>query len=214
MKIIVGFICSLALMLCLGANAKAAYEPDVDYSAQMAEAVTAEDDDAGIAAQQARDEKIDDLKLDVKKYSYEDLKLLSKIIYAEAGCEWLDEEWKMHVGEVVLNRVESPEFPDTIKEVLEQPGQYYGKNSSYFNSLVPSEACVRAALRLLNGERLLEPAVVFQANFKQGSGVHTARYDEQLGWSYFCFSSNPGLYDDQEEAAQVSVTSIGGKEPM
>ena len=54
----------------------------------------------------------------------------------------------MAVGEVVLNRMASPEFPDTMREVLEQPGQYYGRNNPYFNHLKPLPASVEAARRL------------------------------------------------------------------
>ncbi|MEG1563854.1 MAG: cell wall hydrolase [Bacteroides sp.] len=133
-------------------------------------------------------------ELAVAKYTEEELTLLSKIIQAEAGSSWLSLEWKMCVGNVVINRVSSPKFPDTIKKVLEQPGQYYGKNSKYFNNIVPSEKSVEAAKRLLEGERLLPESVVFQANFVQGSGVHTALYDSKLGWTYFCYSSHMGNY--------------------
>lgn len=195
MKKIMLILPVLALVLLLSGNALAAYEADIDYSAQMVSAAVAGDMEAGLAAQQSRDEKIVALGLDVASYTFEDLMLLSKIIYAEAGSEWLSDEWKMCVGEVVLNRVASPEFPDTIKEVLEQPGQYYGKNSRYFNNLLPTERSVQCAMRLLNGERLLEPSVVFQANFKQGGGTHTAVYDKYLGWTYFCYSSNITLYE-------------------
>ena len=96
----------------------------------------------------------------------------------------------------MLNRVASPEFADTLRGVLEQPGQYYGKNSSYFNRLAPSYRCVDLASRLLSGERVLnDPAVVFQANFRQGSSVHTSMYDKLLGTTYFCRSSHPSLYE-------------------
>lgn len=133
--------------------------------------------------------------MDVQNISYDDLNLLSKIMYAEAGSEWLSDEWKMCVGEVVLNRVASPEFPNTLAAVLAQPGQYYGANSSYFRNLQPSARCVELAARLLDGERVLNnPAVVFQANFRQGSGVHTRLYDSKLGYTYFCYSSHPELY--------------------
>ena len=54
------------------------------------------------------------------------------------------------------------------------------------------------ALRLLQGERLMEPSVVFQANFPQGSGVHTHMYDSLLGSTYFCYSSHMDLYEDAE----------------
>ncbi len=195
MKKIMLILPVLALVFALSGNALAAYEADVDYSALMVSAAVIGDTEAGLSAQQARDEKIVALGLDVVSYTFEDLMLLSKIIYAEAGSEWLSDEWKMCVGEVVLNRVVSPEFPDTIRDVLEQPGQYYGKNSRYFNNLLPSERSVRCAMRLLHGERLLEPSVVFQANFTQGSGTHTAVYDKYLGWTYFCYSSNVTLYE-------------------
>ena len=184
----------IALTFLLSGYAQATYDENVDYSAVMKQAAITGDYEAGVAAQQSRDEKIAALGLESKSYTFEDLMLLSKIIYAEAGSEWLSDEWKMCVGEVVLNRVASPEFPNTIKEVLEQPGQYYGSNSRYFNNLLPTERCVDCALRLLNGERLLEPSVVFQANFTQGGGTHTAVYDKYLGWTYFCYSSNIELY--------------------
>ena len=204
MKRFLTIIPVLALTLVLSGYAKAAYDDsgavattfsaDIDYSGQMIEAAVTGDYEAGLLAEQARNDKISVLGLQEENYTFEDLMLLSKIIYAEAGSVWLSDEWKMCVGEVVLNRVASPEFPDTIKEVLEQPGQYYGASSRYFDSLLPTERCVIAALRLLSGERLLEPSVVFQANFVQGGGTQTAFYDKYLGWTYFCYSSNIKLY--------------------
>lgn len=195
MKKLISIIPVIALVFLLSGYAEAAYNPDVDYSQEMITAAVAGDYEAGTAAQQARDEKIAEMELDEQSFTFEDLMLISKIIYAEAGSVWLDDDWKMCVGEVVLNRVASAEFPNTIKEVLEQPGQYYGSNSSYFNKLLPTERCVACAIRLLNGERLLEPSVVFQANFTQGGGTHTACYDKYLGWTYFCYSSHCDLYE-------------------
>ncbi len=185
---------ALALTIFLTGQAKAAFEEDVDYSSLMITAALAGDYEAGVAARNARSEKITALETGEIDFSFEDLYLLSKIIYAEAGSEWLSDEWKMCVGEVVMNRVASSEFPDTVKEVLQQPGQYYGANSRYFTNLKPSERTAQCALRLLKGERLLEPSVVFQANFKQGGGTHTAVYDRYLGWTYFCYSAKTELY--------------------
>lgn len=193
------------MFVALGTGAHAEYVPDTDYSEVMALAAVNGDYESGWAAEAARNEKIDELgsETEYEKYSFNDLMLLSKIIYAEAGSEWLSDDWKMCVGEVVLNRVASPEFPDTVEEVLAQPGQYYGSNSSYFNNLLPSYRCAMAAVRLMNGEKLLESSVVFQANFKQGGGTCEAYHDQYLGWTYFCYSSNLGLYTevDAEDAA-------------
>lgn len=177
------------------------YEAETDYSQVMKEAVTTGDYEKGYAAELLRNKKIDVLGLQYPKYSFNDLMLLSKIIYAEAGSEWLTDDWKMCVGEVVMNRVASPEFPGTIEEVLTQPGQYYGSGSSYFNRLIPSYRCAAAAARLLNGHRLMEKSVVFQANFKQGGGTCLSFYDNHLGWTYFCYSNRPDLYTSVDFAA-------------
>ena len=49
-------------------------------------------------------------------YDSDDLYWLSRIIEAESGTETL--MGKVAVGNVVLNRVKSPEFPDTVKKVI------------------------------------------------------------------------------------------------
>lgn len=194
MKRILTLIPAIAIAAALSGGANAAYDPNTNYAQIMVQAAAAGDYAAGQAAEAARNEKIATLGRSDQPCTFNDLMLLSKIIYAEAGSEWLSDEWKMSVGEVVLNRVASPEFPNTIEEVLAQPGQYYGSNSRYFNNLIPSVRCAQCAMRLLNGERILEPSVVFQANFRQGGGVQTAYYDKALGWTYFCYSSRLYLY--------------------
>ena len=192
MKRMVFFL--LALML-LALPAAAEFRPEVDYGERMMAAVQRGDDAAGQLAETQRAEKQAALGLCYAPVRYDELSLLSRIIYAEAGCGWLPMDWKMAVGEVVLNRMASPEFPDTMREVLEQPGQYYGKNSAYFNGLRPSPACVEAAWRLLEGARVLgEPGVVFQSNYLLGSGVFREFYDPLLGSTYLCWSSHPELY--------------------
>lgn len=132
---------------------------------------------------------------DALAYSYEDLELLSKIIEAEAGMNWLDDYIRMCVGEVVLNRVESPEFPNTIYEVIYEEGQYHHVKYDMFDDVTPTEKSIKVAQRLLNGDRLINnKSVVFQANFPQGSGVHESIYDELLGYTYLCYSNNLEIY--------------------
>lgn len=194
MKRGLALLCALALAAgLLGMPAAAAEEHD--YMAEMLSAVCAGDWEAGRAAAERRSEKIAALGLPYAPVDFEELWLLAKIIYAEAGSAWLPMDWKMAVGEVVLNRVASPEFPDTVREVLEQPGQYYGRGSAYFERLKPSPECAEAALRLLEGERVLSaPGVVFQSNYRLGSGVYLELRDRYLGSTYLCWSSHPELY--------------------
>ena len=175
----------------------AGFNPDTDYMSIMMNCCVRGDVDGGIQAAEKRNKKIDMLDLDVAKIEFMDLYLVSKIITAEAGSSWLSMDWKMMVGEVLLNRVASTEFPNTIPDVIHAPGQYYSKSNRFFANLKPYESCVQAAVRLLNGQRILnDPSVVYQANFRQGSGVHTQLYDKWLGYTYLCHSTHMELYEN------------------
>ena len=55
-------------------------------------------------------------------YNADDVSLLSHIIYAEAGNQPI--AGKIGVGDVVMNRVASDRFPDTVKDVIYAPGQF------------------------------------------------------------------------------------------
>lgn len=188
-KLILGLLLIAGLVGFLAVTAQGTeYDPDTDYMALMEAAAVTGDVEAGQVAEAARNAKISAAGIPTTEIAWEDLYLLSKIIYAEAGSDWLSDDWKMSVGEVLLNRVAHSDFPGTVREVVYQSGQYYGSQSRYFENLRPNERCVGLAKRLLEGERVLnDPAVVYQANFKQGQGVHTALHDKYLGWTYFCW---------------------------
>ena len=51
-----------------------------------------------------------------------DMELIAQLVEAEAGNQ--DFEGKCLVVDVILNRVESPDFPDTVEEVIFQDGQF------------------------------------------------------------------------------------------
>lgn len=116
----------------------------------------------------------------------DDIYWLARCMEAEAGIDWLDWEIMM-IGEVVLNRVNSPYFPDTVREVVLQPGQYAPFSGEY-QMINPSQRYVELAERLLDGERVLnDPDVVWQALFEQGSSIVKLVYDPVLGsTTYFC----------------------------
>lgn len=107
------------------------FSDDIDYLSIMKQSCLNGDYEAGLAAEKARNKKIDVLDLDVIKVFFEDLLELSKILTDECGDERLPFEWKLAVGEVVINRADSPEFPDTIKEVIHAEGQYANANTDY-----------------------------------------------------------------------------------
>ena len=167
---------------------------NTDYMSIMQELCMSGDTEAGEEIERLRNLKIDLLEMSEPKIAYRDLLLLSKLIASEAGSSWLSMEWKMAVGEVLLNRVASPEFPDTIEGCVYAPGQYYNVITGAFESILPDYNCVIAAKKLLYGERVLnDSAVIFQSNFRQGE-VFRVLHDGYLGDTYLCKSSRTELY--------------------
>lgn len=163
------------------------------YLSQMTAAAVSGDTAAGREAEENRNALIDLKESSQEKISFDDLYLLSKLIYAEAGSDWLSDDFRLCVGEVVLNRVASPEFPDTIYDVIYQKNQYSSVSSPSFSTLIPSQDCVDVALRLLQGERQMVPSVVFQSNYAQGE-IFSIHKDRRLGDTFFCVSNNLELY--------------------
>ena len=176
-------------------NSVAAYEFNLseDYSALMAEAIVNNNYDAA--------KYYEDLRCQKKTYlgiqddvTYDNLLLLAKIIQVEAGSDWLTEEHRRLVASVVVNRVNSPEFPNTIHDVIYQRGQYASVRTNYFQTVRPSRASTMSALHILANGSIAPPDVVFQANFRQGGGVYKAIHDNKLRTTYFCYSNNRKLY--------------------
>ena len=123
-------------------------------------------------------------------YTDEELEALAIIIYQEAGGDACSDLTRSMVGTVVMNRVASDLFPDTIQEVATQKRQY---GRLYWTGLVwperasnPGEAhavqraydCARA---ILEGERVLPEDVIWQAEFPQGTEI--VAHQDGL---YFC----------------------------
>jgi len=76
------------------------------------------------------------------KLSAEELELLAKIVYGEARGE--SYEGQVAVAAVVLNRVKNPNFPNTIKGVIYQPGAFTAVTDGQFY-LTPNETAYKAA---------------------------------------------------------------------
>ena len=61
-----------------------------------------------------------------------DLDLLAALVWAEAGDQPIP-EGLCYVCDVVLNRVDSPAWPNTIADVIYQPGQFSVVNNGALN---------------------------------------------------------------------------------
>ncbi len=79
------------------------------------------------------------------EYSDSTLKLLASIIFCEAGNQ--PYEGQVAVGAVVMNRVRSDAFPDTVREVIYQKGQFTPAGSGWLDRVVASEGYTDSALQ-------------------------------------------------------------------
>jgi len=77
-----------------------------------------------------------------------DHRLLSRLVYAEARGE--SYKGQVAVAAVVLNRVASASFPNTISGVIYQAGAFSCVSNGQINN-TPDSTAIRAALDALNG---------------------------------------------------------------
>lgn len=79
-----------------------------------------------------------------------DEQLIARAINGEARGE--PYEGQVAVGAVILNRVESPDFPSTVAGVIYQPGAFTAVSDGQINVPIdPSSTVVKAARDALNG---------------------------------------------------------------
>lgn len=109
--------------------------------------------------------------------NYTDLDLLAAIIWCEAGNQSYD--GMVAVGQVVMNRVASSSFPNTVSEVLNQPGQFTPASAGTLQATLASgvnSTCYAAAQDAMNGSA---PVPGYPLYFNTHSGTY------QLGAHYF-----------------------------
>ncbi len=210
MKRFLTLILVFAMTLCLSTCSTAKAIPNPDYIQLLQEAALTGDSAKGRMAEELQAKLLSENPGLFTPVSYDDLFLLSKFICADAGQRMQSNEFLMCIGEVILNRVLSPEFPNSIEEVIYDKGQYDFADSEEFKQLLPNKACVSAALRLLQGERLMKASVVFKSDMELGK-VYAAFCDRVQGFTYFCESPNSELYKIQnypqrESSYQISAS--------
>lgn len=165
--------------------AKSAYEVKLDEIYMADE----EENAMGISTVAASGQRIVDYQtLDkelVYKFPEEEMETLLRIVEAEAGGE--DEEGKLLVANVVLNRVENDKFPDTVTGVVFQ--QENGvtqfspvQNGRYWRVKI-SEETRSAVQRALEGEDISGGALFFAAR-KYADNDKMMWFDEELDFLF------------------------------
>ncbi|MEA4896147.1 MAG: cell wall hydrolase [Oscillospiraceae bacterium] len=115
--------------------------------------------------------------------------IIATVIYNEAwaGCT---ERHRELVAAVIMNRVKSDKFPDTVYDVVAQKGQYligYANGDPHYTPpLEVRKECEAIAELALRGEIDCPDNVLYQAEFKQGTGVYEV-CKTSYSTTYFCY---------------------------
>ena len=93
-------------------------------------------------------------------FSVDDILLLAAAMELENGCN--SDLCLLYTGSVIINRVNSPRFPDTIYGVLHQKGQYAAWTLRHLDTVKISERTLSLALKLaMCGS--LDTEIIFQS---------------------------------------------------
>lgn len=113
-------------------------------------------------------------------YTEDDLIQLARIVYAEAGASWCSDAHQRAVATVVMNRVTSSRFPNTIYDVLHAAGQY----PNTCNNTVYTERTLENARYVLENGPTSEG--IWQNTSKQGTTVLEIYSYEGHSTTYIC----------------------------
>ena len=114
------------------------------------------------------------------RYTDEDYQVLLRIVQAEAGI--CDKKGKILVADVIINRVLSREFPDSIKAVVYQPSQFQPVSNGRINSVKVSADTIACVERALDGEDYSGGALFFMN--RRGSGQAADWFDRHLTYLF------------------------------
>ena len=110
----------------------------------------------------------------------EERHLLASLIWVEAQGEC--EEGQQAVAEVVLNRMASPDFGNTLKGVIYGEGQF--RSAPYLEDAEPHQAQYEAIEAAIYGPYVLPEGVVHFATYPTNNNVWG-----QIGGHIFCYGS-------------------------
>lgn len=111
---------------------------------------------------------------------YDDLELIA--ICVEAEAENQSKLGKKLVVDVILNRVDSPHFPDTVAEVLAQPHQFTVFENGRADRVEPSAETYQAVIEEL--EYRTDSEIVFFGTSWSKYGVNAFRVDDHFFSNY------------------------------
>lgn len=114
------------------------------------------------------------------KYTDEDYQVLLRIVQAEAGI--CDPKGKILVADVIINRVLSGKFPDSVKAVVFQPSQFQPVSNGTINTVKVTAETIECVDRALAGEDYSNGALYFMN--RRASGSAASWFDRRLTYLF------------------------------
>ena len=184
--LLIALICMVIIVLCvLMATPASAYEGD--------RITTAKQDALHQAADMLRWEGYAEDSPEIRALSAawweeeEALNILAKVVAHEADPQWCEWEHSVAVAVVVLNRVASPYFPASVKEVVAAPGQYLEWYTHDFSET--PRLCYEVAKAAMDGDHHVPSDCYWQDTTIQGVSIWKA-FTLDTGWfrstTYIC----------------------------
>lgn len=143
-------------------------------------------------------------------YSDEEVYLTAQLIHHEAHNQAYN--GKVAVAEVILNRVNSTLFPNSIESVVFQSGQF--TNVRRLKNVNPSDQELRIAYNVLNGDlrTLNDQDILYFRNPKVTSGIAASVDKNWGGLDYETHIGDHAFYSQEAPAAIVKKEQGGTKE--
>lgn len=134
--------------------------------------------------------EVEEVHTPVYDYTEEELDLLARLIYSECGNE--SYEVKLMVGSVVVNRMDDPYFPNTLREVIYQKNQFsvthLKVNGVIMIDRPANEESIKAAYEILNyGSVIPQKVQVFYAKSVKSGWVTTREPYATYGNTVFAY---------------------------
>lgn len=118
--------------------------------------------------------------------SLDDFELMGKTVFAEAKTE--EFAGQVAVAEIILNRVESENFPDTVQEVIKKDGAFTSWGNGSVEAAQLDDECLEAVQDAVN-ERIFPDSVVY---FREGNFHSFGKPYTVIGHHYFSSEEGEG----------------------
>ena len=123
----------------------AAAEAKIAYEAKLEEERRAAEEAERIAREKAEAEAAAAVQAEAAAAQQAEKELLASLIFCEAGNQ--PYEGQVAVGAVVMNRINSSSYPDTMEEVIYQSGQFSPAMSGWLDRVRANQGYTEAAMQ-------------------------------------------------------------------